>query len=142
MDGIRVNSGVKKIEVNDNGDFIFLPLSNDKFVRRFYDLVDEFEKLGKEIEESDADASFDKVISFSDTCNEKIDNLFGEGTCGKVFNDFFETIKDCPVDDYKGMGTALILDLLYQLMPFIEEYQKERETHFNKYAPGKLGSAV
>ena len=41
MDSIRVNSGVKVIEVNDKGETISLPLSDDSFVKGFFDLLNE-----------------------------------------------------------------------------------------------------
>lgn len=37
---IRIASGVKKIEVNDEGEFISLPVADDNFVVRFYRLMD------------------------------------------------------------------------------------------------------
>ena len=37
---IRVASGVKKIEVNDDGEVISFPVSDDNFVVRFYHLMD------------------------------------------------------------------------------------------------------
>ena len=36
MDSIRVNSGVKVIEVNDKGETISLPLSDDSFVKGYF----------------------------------------------------------------------------------------------------------
>ena len=46
---IRVASGVKKIEVNDDGEFISLPVADDNFVVRFYRLMDGIGERAKEI---------------------------------------------------------------------------------------------
>ena len=46
---IRIASGVKKIEVNDEGEFISLPVADDNYVVRFYRLMDGIGERAKEI---------------------------------------------------------------------------------------------
>ena len=46
---IRLN-GVKRIEVNDEGEYILLPVGDDQFLRNFYALVDEAQKKAAEIQ--------------------------------------------------------------------------------------------
>ena len=36
---LRVDSGVKRIEVNDNGDYIAVNISDNSFFKRFDDFV-------------------------------------------------------------------------------------------------------
>ncbi len=43
MDSIRVDTGVKKIEVNDQGDTISLNFADQSFPARYFAMVDEFE---------------------------------------------------------------------------------------------------
>ena len=35
MDSLRVDSGIKNIEVNDNGDYISIPISDTSFYERY-----------------------------------------------------------------------------------------------------------
>ena len=44
MAGIRVQSAVKKIEVNDNGEYISLNLGDSSFPERFFAMVDNIQK--------------------------------------------------------------------------------------------------
>ena len=39
MDKIKINNGTKRIEVNDNGDFIELPMRDQSFPTRFFEFV-------------------------------------------------------------------------------------------------------
>ena len=47
MAGIRVNTGVKRIEVNDDGDYITLSLSDNDFLNRFFALYENSQKMAK-----------------------------------------------------------------------------------------------
>ena len=48
MNGIRVNTGVKRIEVNDDGDYITLNLSDNDFIDRFFSLYKNIQKMAEE----------------------------------------------------------------------------------------------
>lgn len=48
MDKLRVDSGIKNIEVNDNGDYISIPISDTAFYERFGALIKNFEKKQSE----------------------------------------------------------------------------------------------
>ena len=45
MAGIRVNTGVKRIEVNDDGDFITLSLHDNAFLEKFFSLYETLQKM-------------------------------------------------------------------------------------------------
>ena len=54
MAGIRVNTGVKRIEVNDDGDYITLSLSDNDFLNRFFALYENSQKMANEFSSSEA----------------------------------------------------------------------------------------
>ena len=66
MDSIRVNSGVKVIEVNDKGETISLPLSDDSFVKGFFDLLNEIKDKATAISEKKGDVldTLDDIVAF------------------------------------------------------------------------------
>lgn len=134
--GIRINSGVKKIEVNDDGDYITLPLGNDTFIRDFYKTLDDVQKRVKDeqskVKSSSDDSDnileeMDRVIGVGDYLLEQTERLFGEGTCKKVFGDM-------------RPGVSMFMEFFDAIIPFIEEYQKERDSRLNKYGAGRTGS--
>lgn len=126
---IRIDSGTKRIEVNDDGDVILLPLGDDSFIRDFYKLADSFRQRAEtvKVDENDILASMDQVACLNTTMKEEVDKLFGEGTCKKVFGDITPS-------------TDLYLDFIYQLLPFFEEHTKKRLDRMNKYNAGRTGS--
>lgn len=129
MDSIRVNGGAKKIEVNDEGEFILLPVGDDGFTRDFYRLLEDFRKRAEAVRvtKEDIAGSMDQVVGLSAEMKEKVDALFGPGTCGKVFGELTP-------------GVDLLLDFFYQLLPFFEESVKKRSERMNKYSARRTGS--
>lgn len=107
MEKIRVQSSEQvEIEVNDNGDFITLdPLDLD-FPLKLNKAVSELEKKTSlfkqailviekredtkeknELLTRNQKEKFQKYEKYLDECGTIINNLFGEGTCRKVFGD-------------------------------------------------------
>ncbi len=129
MDSIRVSSGTKKIEVNDDGEFILLPLGDDGFTRGFYNLLNDFQKRAEAVKLTDEDitGSMDQIVKLNAEIAEKVDGLFGNGTCKKVFGDITP-------------GIDMILDFFFQLLPFFEDAAKKRAERMNKYNAGRAGS--
>ena len=131
MDKLRVDSGIKNIEVNDNGDYISIPISDAAFYERFGALMMNFEQKQAEIEQKaaelsekhkdkpddDVDAIVDSIQLYSDLCRytcDELDKLFGEGCCKKVFAGI------------KNPGIELIGDFFDQITPLLNQYAKER----------------
>lgn len=140
MAGIRVNSGIKKIEVNDNGDYITLSLSDNAFLERFFSLYENIQKMaeesaaaGKEINDKGMtdNSSLREVFRLYDEAGEKmrseLDGLFGEGTCKKVFGDITP-------------GLELYLDFFEQLTPYLQEFAQEKRQRLSKYSPQRTGN--
>lgn len=145
IDSIRVDTGVKKIEVNDEGETISLNFADQSFPARYFAMVDEFEasqstfqkeaqELDKECEQnqlSDYERSR-KVAAFNlkvhQFFKDRVDGLFGEGTCRKVFGDIVPSVD-------------LYVDFINQLAPYFEKYSKERQKKLmQKYNPKRKGN--
>lgn len=141
MAGIRVNTGVKRIEVNDDGDYILLNLSDSSFPDRFFSMVDRVqekaaaaEARAKELEqqcehgsEAMLRASASLYRELHEAVAEEVDTLFGPETCRKVFGDIVP-------------GIELFDDFFSQLMPYFEEFGKERARRMSKYSAARTGN--
>lgn len=133
---IRINKGVQKIEVNDDGDYILLPLGDDTFIQSFYKMLDDVKKkaetaAGESSSKEESPESIlgemEKVVGVGDFLFDKTEHLFGEGTCRKVFGEI-------------RPGVSMFMEFFDAIIPFIEEYQRERDSRLNKYGAGRMGS--
>ena len=151
MDKLRVDSGIKNIEVNDQGEYISIPISDTTFYERFGNILKYFEDKETDIEqqakelaekypemkESDIDSlNADMIIDitkmYTDLCKDvcgQLDELFGEGTCRKVFS------------GVKSPGIELVGDFFEQITPLLQKYADERNAKFNmKYSRKRKGA--
>lgn len=142
MAGIRVKTGAKRIEVNDDGDYIVLDFSDNSFPDRFFAMVDRVEAraneaipAAKEIEASHEKGSEGYVRATAalwrkvhEDIMTEVDGFFGPGTCKKVFGDIVPDIE-------------LYDDFFTQLMPYFEEAGKERAQRMSKYSANRTGNA-
>ena len=141
MAGIRVNTGAKKIEVNDDGDCIVLNFSDSSFVDRFFAMYDRIRKRAdeavpqaKEIDAQYQAGSEDHIRAgaalyrnlHEDIAGE-IDGFFGPDTCKKVFGDIVPGIEH--YDDF-----------FQQLMPYFKEFGEERAVRMSKYSAARMGN--
>lgn len=141
MGGIRVNTGAKRIEVNDNGDYIVLDFGDNSFPDRFFSMIDrvqehgdactkELEKISSEHKEG-SDGYTRAAASLLRKVHEEImgevDGFFGPGTCKKVFGDIVP-------------GIELYDDFFAQLMPYFEQAGKERAQRMSKYSAARTGN--
>lgn len=141
MAGIRVNTAVKKIEVNDNGDYITLNFSDNSFPNRFYTMLEHIEQMAKDIEireaeirgkyEDDKDgfnrAAIALYCEFHESIMNDVDALFGENTCKKVFGDIVP-------------GIELFEEFFTQLTPYFEEYANDRAARLSRYSANRTGN--
>lgn len=141
MAGIRVNSGAKRIEVNDEGDYIVLNFADQSFPERFFSMMDRVTEIanaaqGKEdkIKEENESGSMELLRAISSLNREvhtsiaaEIDGFFGADTCKKVFGDIVP-------------GIDLIDDFFQQLMPYFQQYGQERAQRMSKYSAARTGN--
>ena len=144
MAGIRVNTGVKRIEVNDDGDYITLSLSDNDFLNRFFALYENSQKMANEFSSSEAQirekyqgdaetiySCLREVLSIYTEAGKnmmsEVDNLFGAGTCQKVFGDITPSFE-------------LYYDFFEQLTPYLQEFAKEKTQRMSKYSAARTGN--
>lgn len=144
MDNLRLSSGVKKIEVNDAGECIFVNLSDNTFFERFNNFIDWFDKKQVDVEKKSMELEkkySDKEIGDEETANKfifekfadsttlykeicddvskQLDSLFGEGCLQKVF------------PDVQSPGFELIIAFLDAITPLLQKYAQERNEKIN-----------
>lgn len=141
MAGIRVATGAKRIEVNDNGDYIVLNFGDNSFPDRFFAMVDRVqERANKAVPEAEKiDAQHEKGSEgymrataalwrkVHEEIMDEIDKFFGPGTCKKVFGDIVP-------------GIELYEDFFSQLTPYFEQAGKERAQRMSKYSAARTGN--
>lgn len=148
MEKLRLDSGVKKIEVNDDGEYISINLSDNAFFDRFNGFINWFNEKQIEVDnkckelaekysnQEEEEFSFEK---FSDSASlytaickdvsNHLDSLFGDGCLKKVF------------PDVQLPGFELIIDFLDAITPYLEKYAKERNEKINlKYNRNRKGA--
>ncbi len=141
VDSIRVNTGAKRIQVNDDGDCIVLNFADQSLPSRYFTLLedlntkrDAYIEKAKEIDAAKAD-EMERFIAYAalnleihQYMREQVDGLFGADTCKKVFGDIVPSI-----DLYE--------DFFTQLSPYFEKYALERKAKLQeKYNPERTGN--
>lgn len=141
MAGIRVITSVKKIEVNDNGEYIELNFSDNSFPDRFYSMLENVQSRANDLQDQAAELEekygSDKFAleaqqaalyrHVHEDIMVEVDALFGPETCKKVFGDIVP-------------GIELFDDFFTQLTPYFEEYGKDRIAKLSKYSAARTGN--
>lgn len=132
MEKIRIQRNVKRIEVNDEGEYITLDFNDQslpyRFVQTMKDIYAKHQEFEKNISGGD---NLYSVIEIEYEINlyfkEKIDMLLGENTCRKIYGDILPSIE-------------MHMELLNQLAPYFEEYAETRREKMKKYDAGRTGN--
>lgn len=132
MEKIRISSGVKKIEVNDEGEYILLPVSDDGFIVEFYKLLDRIQTAARDLPENGEDIAgnveaVETIVALEKELREKVDRLFGPDTCRKVFGPILPSMD-------------LFVEFFGSLIPFIEAHKNERLAKMSKYDAARTGT--
>lgn len=141
MAGIRVATGAKRVEVNDDGDYIVLDFSDNSLPDRFFAMVDHVQDLANDAmpeaekieaqHEKGSDGYMRATAALWRKVHEdimiEVDGFFGQGTCKKVFGDIVP-------------GIELYDDFFNQLMPYFEQAGKERAQRMSKYSAARTGN--
>lgn len=141
-DSIRIDTGAKRVYVNDNDEYIILNFADQRFPTRFDDMVEDFKEKQKEFQkraqeiDDNKELTEDKRKEYGHRLNlevctyfrDQIDKLFGPETCRKVFGDIIP-------------GIDLFGEFLEKISPFFEKYAKERGAKLaQKYNPLRKGN--
>ena len=140
MQCIRITRNIKRIEVNDQGECIVLDFDDLNLPYRYYNMLRKMEqdriKFNEELAEklkgkTDEEATAELIeaerrlnIYFRDA----VDEVFGEGTCRKVYGDILPSID-------------MHMQLFDELRPYFEEEAKRRREKMNKYSARRTGDA-
>nr|DAH96577.1 MAG TPA: tail assembly chaperone protein [Caudoviricetes sp.] len=140
---IKIDSGIRKIGVNDAGDYIELSVTDVTLLDRFSNLVEWFSSKQEELARFDEDfkarhagdtddteavieAIHKRTEAFRETCKQ-IDNVFGEGCCKKVFGNIIPD--ELP-----------LMDFFDQMTPVMQRMAAERgEKLKTKYSRDRKG---
>ncbi len=104
MDNLKINTGLKRILINDGPDYIEFDPEDVLFIEKFYQLIHEFElkkdeftikaanlDSNKELDANGLPSNIGEGLSFlKEICQylrDRIDYVFGAGTSQKVFGD-------------------------------------------------------
>ena len=132
MEKIRVSRGVRTIEVNDDGETILLPVSDDGFIVAFYKLLDRVQTAAKSFPEGGEDTAgsmeaVEQIVALEQELREQEDGLLGAETCRKVFGPILPSMD-------------LFVEFFGSLLPFIEAHRDERLAKMSKYDAGRTGT--
>lgn len=141
---IKVDDGVRRIKVNEDGEFLSLSVNDVTLFDRFADLADWFYKKQTELseygndfdtrhaqDEDEAPAVLEAIRKRTEIfreCCTQIDHVFGKDCCRKVFGGIL------PDED-------LIGDFLEQMSGIIEKMAEERGEKLRaRYSRARQGS--
>lgn len=131
MEKLRIDSGTKKVEVNDEGEYILLPLSDNSFTVGFYRLLEDVNRSGETlpVDITGAVDGVEQIVEIEKHVKERVDALFGPETCRKVFGDITPSLD-------------LFVEFFGALVPFFEEHKEARMRKMGKYAAERTGSSL
>lgn len=135
MDSIRIETGVKRILINDGPEFLEFNPADLAFAERFYSLIGEFENkmaeyqkrsevidANKEVDAHDIPVNLgDRLTLMRDACEfirERIDHLFGADTSQKVFGD--------------ALGLDMFTQFFQGITPFIQSARADKVVKYQK----------
>lgn len=140
MDKIRIARNIKRIEVNGNGEFITLDFDDLNLPYRYYGMLKRLEKdrvkFAQELQEKLRDKtsmnSAEELVNAERDLNiyfrDAIDEVFGEGTCRKVYGDILPSID-------------MHLQFFDAIRPYFEEEAQRRRQKMSKYSAKRSGSS-
>lgn len=129
---LRIDNGIRNIEVNDKGDTITLRLGDSNFQKKGMEIHKTLVEKVKEIENitEENEANSEKIENFRKSVEISINEWLGEDTCKKVFGDISPSLD-------------LMAILFSEIIPYFEEYNDSREKRtqkvMNKYNPNRKG---
>lgn len=141
MEKIRVQRNVKQIEVNDEGEFITLDFDDLNLPYRYYGMIKKFNKdrakfakeLAEKLKGKPSSVCAEELVEAERQLNiyfrDAVDEVFGEGTCRKVYGDILPSIE-------------MHMQFFDALRPYFEEEAKRRQARMNKYNAGRMGNAI
>lgn len=113
---IKIKSWIKKIKINDNGDFLCINLADSDLIKTLIEFAEQSDKKFKQLKEELKNKTELERIKMSFEFNTEIahrtDEILGKGTCLKVFNVSVPFVMDI---------TVFLNQLVDILLPYMEE---------------------
>ena len=138
--GIRANTGLAEIEVNDDGDKICFSVSDNEFLKRISDFFEWFFGAKEEVEKFESQKEnepngfkdFNLLVAAQEELSKrtmaKLDELFGDETSNKIFGAISPTF-------------VCVADVIVQLAEEIERIANEHNQYFaSKYSRRRKGA--
>ena len=135
MDRINFDKGNKKVQVDEDGSYIIIPMGDNSFPERMivfseeaesnykllYEKEVEFKELakGKELENSGIEELSKMRSEIFTSIGKAFDKLLGEGSCMKVFGNI------APSQD-------IMIDFMEQIEPLVKKYAIERQSEIEE----------
>lgn len=123
---ISLSRGYKRIQINENGDYIDLQINDATFIRSYAKLYKDIEEIIKNLSNIDFDSKefdTDKKLELLETQQllicKKLNNFFNDDICKKAFGTSTPCIEE-------------IFDFLSQLADYINKYSEEKINNINK----------
>lgn len=114
---IKVKSWIKKIKVNDNGDFLCVNLADSDFMKALFEFAEQADKKFKQLKEDQKNKTeVERIkmnLEFNNDIANRTDEILGKDTCLKVFNVKIPFAMD-------------ITEFLNQLIDILYPYMEER----------------
>ena len=141
MEKIRIARNVKRIEVNDEGEFIELNFDDLNLPYKYYAMLKRFEKdrvkfteeLTESVKGKNSEESAAEFVESERRLNiyfrDAVDEVFGEGTCRKVYGDILPSVD-------------MNMQFFDAIRPYFEEEAERRRQKMNKYSAKRSGNSV
>ena len=140
MEKIRLIRNIKRIEVNDDGEYIELDFDDLNLPYRYYGMLKQLQRdrveFAQTLEESlkgkSENESRDILIEKERELNvyfcNKIDEVFGKDTCRKVYGYILPSLE-------------MHLAFFDAIKPYFEEEAKRRQQKMSRYNARRIGDA-
>lgn len=130
---LRLNRDIVVLDVNDEGETITLQLADQSIPYKLKKLVRTLEEKSNELAElantAEPDDIIDRQYEFDCYVRKEFDDIFGEGTCRKVFGNILP-----PIWQY--------IDFINAITPYFQKYSEQRADRLSKYSPNRTGSVT
>lgn len=128
--GFRTSAKTLRIDVNDDGDIVEIPINDSEWMRKYCDYLDMADRKSKEhaaAVQKEEDNILHSVL-FDREMRDGFNDVFGEDAYTKVFGASL-------------VGVEYIVEFLEYLEPFIEERVQRKKNIMNKYSADRVGGA-
>lgn len=122
MERISFDNGDKRVEINDSGDYIVIPMGDNTFPQRVIEFSKKAEEQynillekEKELRGSDVEIISNMRAGILLNVGLLFDGLFGDGSCKKVFGNLAPSMD-------------IMVSFMEQIAPLVNKFATERQS--------------